>query len=98
MQEYGEYQKMMNPGFDNPESQYYLGFIYSYPMDGEDILPRGDKGRFDYTPSGGAIWHVLPTSIKDTVEFAYLHEDIEFTFAKAPTPDIYPPEVNIPKD
>jgi len=98
VEEYGEYQKITHPGYADLLSEDRLVFTYTYPMDGEDMLPRGNEGKYDRTAAGGAIWHYLPESIRDVVEYAYLEDGFEFSFAEAPTPDMYPPEINIPKD
>ncbi|MBQ4649560.1 MAG: hypothetical protein IJB73_02540 [Firmicutes bacterium] len=95
--EYGKYSIKIRPDYKNPYSDDYMPYIYSYPLDGENLLPRGDSEAHE-TADGIVHLMTLPDAMEDTVEFIYLAEDRKIRFMKAPTPDMYPPEVNIPKD
>lgn len=95
--EYGEYAVKIRPDYKNPYSDDYMPYIYSYPLDGENLMPRGDSEAHE-TADGIVHLMTLPDAMEDTVEFIYLAEDRKIRFMKAPTPDMYPPEINIPKD
>lgn len=76
------------PGWDDPESEDYLVFMYLYPRDGKDSLPRGRSGEYAYL-TGGRPCDVISSEVEDTVVILYQRDWYHHRFVDV-DPDAIP--------
>ncbi len=95
---FAEYYIGNDPEFNDIASAFYLIDLVCYERDGKDKVPGGFREGGKLTPLGNPTGTIFSDEVKDDLKILFLRKGYEITFAKAAAKELWPPEINIPKD